>query len=443
MQVDPKVMKKCLTTLKSILTWAVKDSQLGEPMMKMSGNKVSYSSLEGLTAGVIFPMDLGFVTPRFVSVRVLKSAIAVNPTGFEVDHIKCTINGVKYSVADSDKYEARMFVLDVNDTFGTVKPVLTVPIPEVLPEVSVAQGKQDIRWYLNGVCFDLGAHTLLATDGHRMHIANSTTLPEFPAEKLALLRRQDPGADANAPVKPVQVVLASWQIQLLKAIGASEFKVGMFPVRPKDATPLKGWKEPSGDTPLIRAKGEHGFLIGRAVDGMYPDWVRVSPSVEALEAERAVLKTSESTIPVLEEKLKLGYSWVLASQLNEAKEWKSRYARTIKFLPGTSEAIEAHRKACKMADVKKDAPFVVLDLKNGVIREASDSAISLEVKFELVDDFPEGYSDEREEHLVGINCQYLAEGLKYMGEAPWFVRKASSCVSHQGVKSAVVMTCKA
>ena len=139
------------------------------------------------------------------------------------------------------------------------------------------------RYVLNGACLDTRnkeAHYVIGTDGRHLYSANSFrfNLPEpliIPTGKFVTW----PGFMNDGP----------WKLRMLPAVK----------VDPKDKKADKSTESP----PWLQIDSDHWSYVARAIDGEYPNWKQVVPTVEgkwtkvALEASAA--KDMLTAIPLL------------------------------------------------------------------------------------------------------------------------------------------------
>lgn len=422
-------LKKALNVLKSVMSFASRDwpqyFEGGEAVFQFDGNRFTYSSLQGSTIGVDLPVSVKLAKPVHLNVKMIKSALLASPGKFLVDHEACAINGVKFDPEFCPDPLATP--LDVNRYFGSVKTVLKVPLPEELAGIRMAEGVRDIRSLFNGACFDLGQHAIIATDGHRMHVANSATLPHFEAQ---LLNQLYPNSNDGQ-----KVILANWQLHLLNVIGAKKVSIGRFPVHPRDTPPLNGWKHPKeeSDALLVRAKGAFGFFIGKSIDGRFPDWKRIVPSIDDLERKRAAVRKVSKSIA---EQIKAG-----DAVSDSLIAWKADYPRSVLIGDSVCGSLRRFIRAEKASGkCTRPDPLVLLDLKTGQIRSLDDAGVHLKIDLSMQDQFE--YSEGRPcDHLVSVRASYLADAIEFLGSAEWFVWKSGSLCARKKTLSAVVMPC--
>jgi hypothetical protein len=116
------------------------------------------------------------------------------------------------------------------------------------------------RYVLNGACLDTRnkeAHYVIGTDGRHLYSANSFrfNLPEpliIPTAKFVTW----PGFMNDGP----------WKLRMLPAIK----------VDPKDKKADKSKEAP----PWLQIDSEHWSYVARAIDGQYPNWKQVLPTVD-------------------------------------------------------------------------------------------------------------------------------------------------------------------
>lgn len=453
MESNKNGMKRTLRVLKALTAFALRDCYYGLAAFKFNGNTISYSSRHGATVGVYMPGDLGVAGVLYVPVLKVKLALQMEPDHFNFDPLGLTLNGVVLDQNESNHIAADL-PLDFKVRFGGFASSVVVPVPTIRKEIGAAKGIGDIRAYLNGMCYDLDGHAVIATDGHRMHLANSDTLPAYDALTLQDLRRKFKNPHTDADRLPIRIVLATWMDNLLEVIDAKEFGVARFPeLKPDEPTVLGGWGYPGTDSfsLVLNAQSDLGFLVGATFDGQFPDWPRVVPTLNSIAAVRANLVDGEKRVPQLEaEAKKTPYDTSIHRRIQEAKDWRLGYPRRVKFAEPTVKALRAYAKA-RMAEAKGEksknpalALTVSLDFKRGMIQGDPLSAIKLNQPFEVLEDveyLAEG--EDRLDHLAGLNAIYLADAIDYVGaDANWFGAQNHAFVAHCAPRSAVVMTCK-
>jgi hypothetical protein len=421
-------LKKSLVALKSLLAFAIRDWPkylgTGQAVLQFNGHCFWYSSLEGATIGVTLPGQVAGDAIQ-ITAKTIKSALLARPGKLTVDWVESTINGVKFDPAF--RLDPEVTPLDVNRQFAKAKTILTVPLPTEIQGVRMAEAQDDVRFYLNGLCFDLSNHALVATNGHRLHVANSSTLPNFDSD---LLNELLPDAKEGKH----RLILASWQIQLLNVIGASNVQLGRFLDLPKDMKHLGGWRHPEAGSMelLVRAQGTHGFLVCKSVQGSFPDWQRVVRSPENMLSQReAVLSIAKS----------IKASLAIGEKVKDTTlAWAAAYPRTVRIGEGVADDLRRFIRAEKASESSiRENPLVVVDLKRGRIHSVQGSSIPLNIEIPVLDQFD--YPPEREtDHILGVQASYLADAIEYLGTTEWFISK-SIITGHQGSRSAVVMPC--
>jgi DNA polymerase-3 subunit beta len=116
--------------------------------------------------------------------------------------------------------------------------------------------KKDLRYYLNGVCFDLSKGKIAATDGHRLFVCNGPYITAAPSviisnETLDAALKQFTGDYSRA-----------------KRNGDAPVRISV-----------------DGDT--ITIETPIGFIAGKAVEAQYPDYMRIIP--QELSGEPATI----------------------------------------------------------------------------------------------------------------------------------------------------------
>ena len=453
-EVNRKTLKRALKALKTLCAFAHRDCYYGLAAFKFLGNTISYSSRHGATVGVYMPMDLGLSGVLYVPVVKVKMALELKSDCFDLDPQKLTLNGVQIDETQSICI-ANDLPLDFRDKFGAISSVVTVPVPSVRKDLGTARGIGDIRSYLNGLCYDLDGHAVIATDGHRMHLANSDTLPPYGALELQGLRRKFKNPDAEQDSLPVRVVLLTWLDNLLDVIDAKEFGLARFPeLRPDEPKTLGGWGYPDVDSLslILNAKSDLGFLVAATFDGQYPNWPRVVPTMHTIEETRSELMAGSTSVDLLKAQIaRTPYDTSAQRKLREAMTWRGRYPRKVRFTATTAAALRAYAKA-RLAEVKgqksKNPQLslgVALNFRRGVIEGDPLSAIVLNAPFEVLEDidYPPDFEESSQQHLAGLNAIFLADAIDYVGPCVnWHGAQEHAFVAHAEPRTAVVMTCR-
>jgi hypothetical protein len=417
-------LKKALHVLKSMVAFAASEAPQSkpykEPVFEFLGSRLCYHSSEGCTVGVDLPLDVQRLpAPLFLPLKTLRAALYARPGVFDVDMKASSINGVSFEPTRCVLNEGdRPF--DVNQHFGRVKTLVKLPLPEQIKGVRMAEATEDIRFYLNGMCIDLGRHALVATDGYRMHVANSATLPTIDDARLkALLPHADEGR--------YRIVLANWQLNLLRSIQASEIAIARFPDRDEALAALPNWRhpEPKSGCLLVRARGTYGFFIGKSVDGIYPDWPKVVPGQAELEKQRSAALENATAKDV------------------QGIPWRSECPRRLKIKASVANDLRRFvraERASKSSQYRQAVnPSVVMDLQRGVIHSSIGSSVMVEISIEMMDELHYPRENEKE-HVVVLNASFLADAIEYLGDGDqWWVSPSSRLIGYQGALSAVVM----
>ena len=423
-------LKKALNVLKSVMSFASRDWPKslngGEAVFQFDGQSFTYNSIEGATVGVTLPPgQAALASPVHLPVKLIKAALFARPGHLAVDPDARTINGVKF---DPDfRFDGVLAPLDVHRHFASVKTIVDVPLGQEISGVRMAEGQDDIRYWLNGLCFDLGNHALVATNGHRMHVANSATLPSFDSAVLNELLPKHP--------EDKRLIIPSWQMQLFNVIGATELKVGRFPDHPKGTLPLPGWGHPDENSQalLVRAVGPYGFFAGKSMDASYPDWRRVLESSKDVSTKRTTAKSLEAAI---EEQLSNGDP---VSQTMLA--WRADYPRTVQIDQSAADDLRRYIRAEKASGQSvRTNPLVIVDLKAGQVVSVEGAFLPLKIELSIKDHLE--YAADRDDHLIGVQASYLADAIEYLGSTEWTICKSATLTGSRGALSAVVMPCK-
>ena len=179
---------------------------------------------DGETHAVIASGPWSFDSATVVSVHQIKMAMALSKKPVWSGD---TLNGVKLvNVGDANDWPAlpcdQMAMTRIN------APTLADAIARTLP----AAADSDIRYYLNGICFDFGQKAIVGCDGHRLHIVRNCFESSLSG----------------------QAIVPRYAFDL----------VGAKNVLHLDFTATH-----------YRLSYVGGFLIGRLIDGKFPDFDRV------------------------------------------------------------------------------------------------------------------------------------------------------------------------
>lgn len=147
-------------------------------------------------------------------------------------------------------------MLDLMPKMPETKPVQFELDLDALDRVQVVAARQDIRYYLNGVVFDLTNGALVATDGHRLHLYRNRVPQVF-----------DRAVKDGKPTKPdVLVICPNDPLDFIVNSGAPEATVCLW-----DAD-----KEKQGC--ILLNAGDAFVWVRKPIEGKFPDWQRVVPT---------------------------------------------------------------------------------------------------------------------------------------------------------------------
>lgn len=131
---------------------------------------------------------------------------------------------------------------------------------DALDRVLIAAGTQDIRYFLNGVHFDLSGGMLVGTDGHRLHCYANQVPQAFPESEA------------------VAFGLARGPLRWMLSSAADTVHMTVWNAKGCDTKDAPG-------VPQVLLHGVDGFVwIRKPLGGRYPDWRRVVPSVASRPA---------------------------------------------------------------------------------------------------------------------------------------------------------------
>lgn len=134
---------------------------------------------------------------------------------------------------------------------------------DALDRVLVAAGEHDIRYYLNGVLFDLTHGVLVGTNGHQLHLYRNRVPVVYPMKKK----------DGMPVSETVELILPSDPLRWMLSSASRAAQVTVFnPLRKKvDGVPA---------LPGVLLQADDAFVwIRKPIEGKYPDWTRVVPAV--------------------------------------------------------------------------------------------------------------------------------------------------------------------
>lgn len=147
-------------------------------------------------------------------------------------------------------------MLDMMPKMPETKPVAFQLDLDALDRTQVVAAREDIRYYLNGVLFDLTHGALVGTDGHRLHVYRNRVPQMF-----------DRAVKDGMPTKPpVLVICPNAPLDFIVNSKASEATVQIW-----DAD-----KAQQGC--LVINAGDAFVWVRKPVEGKFPDWQRVVPA---------------------------------------------------------------------------------------------------------------------------------------------------------------------
>jgi DNA polymerase-3 subunit beta len=120
--------------------------------------------------------------------------------------------------------------------------------PELVKALLLIAGKQDVRYYLNGVCVDFrtpGRVHLVATDGHRLMIADVTG-----------------SADGGLPERVTHAIIPRDMLESVKTLKGADLNITLI-------------ADEIGAVDV--AVQGITTATGKEIDGKYPDWKRLIP----------------------------------------------------------------------------------------------------------------------------------------------------------------------
>lgn len=158
--------------------------------------------------------------------------------------------------------------------------------------VMVAAAKNDIRYYLNSLCLEIGQYEtkLVATDGHRLLVAS-------------VLAAQDDLTELTT------VILPRAMLDRIKLKGNTLIQI--------DYNQGKLEHE-------VKVTYDGKTEVGRTIDGKYPDWRRIVPesvSGEVAQFNRSCMADFAKVAAFLKEKTKLPYANVRITPNGPGAAW--------------------------------------------------------------------------------------------------------------------------
>lgn len=148
-------------------------------------------------------------------------------------------------------------MLDMMPKMPETNPVAFQLDLDALDRTQVVAAREDIRYYLNGVLFDLTHGALVGTDGHRLNVYRNRVPQAF-----------DRAVKDGMPTKPpVHVICPNAPLDFIVNSKASEATVQIW-----DAD-----KAQQGC--LVINAGDAFVWVRKPVEGKFPDWLRVVPAL--------------------------------------------------------------------------------------------------------------------------------------------------------------------
>ena len=170
-----------------------------------------------------------------IPAEIVKAALLINKH-ITIENNK--INGIPFENISVDEFpEIDTSLFDAIGKESIVEPFRFDS--KVFKNLLLAAAKNDIRYYLNGICFDFKGKNIVATDGHRLHAYNSDSLPAIDADSITMSR------DA------IELALLSKAdtIEIYKYL----------------------------DFVYISTSGPEGKILSKPIDGKFPNYNRVMP----------------------------------------------------------------------------------------------------------------------------------------------------------------------
>ena len=316
----------------------------------------------------------------------VKGALSIDRKALNVlreDTNKLVVNGISVHLDDATRFADEYGILTTR-----MNPKRASPAYEEaelgplfwanLERVRPAMAEHDIRQYLMGVLMDFGNRRIVATDGHRLHLANGKTLPAVAplskdeegnsvATPGMVLRRE--AVDIIQALKPKSV--STW-LPVLEATKVEPAQQGLFVFRGEDT-------------------GLSWELTTSSIDCLFPDVDRVIPPPYAMRRQIAL------------------------------QNWERRpdatSVPTQVVIPTYTQALEAFVKAFKAAGNSRYEPAVIVDLESGRLRNVRENPVSIDKEVFCVNDDDGWQRPLSQAHTqCGVNARYLAEGLKALGQ---------------------------
>lgn len=241
---------------------------LGKVMLTADGDGIRMDATD-LDINLTIPLSGEVIAPGRAlldgSKRLRTMLCAVQPTDTaatvqqngDLVVVTCGALRIEEDVCPADDFPAFAGLLHDAECLTTIHTTAQ-DLVAMLDAVAHSISDEETRYYLNGTCFIATGQdlVLVATDGHRLM---STSMP--------VLRR---GAALEQAIVPKKVCAV-----LRK----------MLPLMPHD-WPLDLTFAPT--KPRVEISTGHWRLVAKCIDGTFPDWRRVLPKVDALQAPMAV-----------------------------------------------------------------------------------------------------------------------------------------------------------
>lgn len=135
---------------------------------------------------------------------------------------------------------------------------------DALDRVLIAAGERDIRYFLNGVLFDLTHGVLVGTNGHQLHLYRNRVPALYP-EKY--------GEDGLRQGEDVELILPRDPLHWMLHSASQAARVTVF-----NPTREKTGDDAARTSVLIQADDAFVWVRG-PIEGKFPDWQRVVPAV--------------------------------------------------------------------------------------------------------------------------------------------------------------------
>ena len=206
-------------------------------------------------------------------------------------------------------------------------------LKELIERTAFAMAQQDVRYYLNGLLFDLRDQTLrcVATDGHRLALCEAPLEPGANAKRQIIVPRKG--------VTELQRLLEGGDRELELEVGRNH----------------------------IRVKRDDVTFTSKLIDGRFPDYEAVIPigADREVRIDREVLRAALQRAAILSNEKFRGVRWVLAEG-------------SLKIVSSNAEQEEAHEELeVKYSGDALDIGFNVnylLDVLNNVAGEEIECA---------------------------------------------------------------------